>query len=168
MRRRAALAALLALAAMALPAAAPAGAGGPAGASPRADCVPTRHSKRVTVRKKVGKKGHRRVIRFKRTRVWWTCEPPPPNGLRVRAREWELSLSRSAVQAGDLRVELSNEGEDPHDLRIERGASTYSFDELEPGGRSEASFPLTPGTWKLYCSLPGHEGFGMSASLTVE
>ena len=146
------------------------GSGDPSGTAASSSCVWTQHSKRVTVRKKVGRKGHRHFRKLKRIKRWWTCEFPPvaPNRLRVRAREWSLVLSRPAVQAGDLTVELANEGEDPHNLNLELpGGQTYSIDDLDPGELEDGTFPLTPGTWRLYCSLPGHDEAGMHANLVV-
>jgi hypothetical protein len=166
--RRLSLVAVLALAGALVATEAPAAGGSAAAAA--TDCVWTQHSKKVTVRKKVGKKGHRHVRRIKRIKRWWTCDFPPvaPNRLRVRAREWSLLLSRGSVDAGDLTVELANEGEDPHNLHLELpGGASYSFEDLDPGQLAGETFPLTAGAWTLYCSLPGHEEAGMKASLMV-
>jgi plastocyanin len=109
-------------------------------------------------------------------------DPPatdPPSGptttaplgrLGVRAEEFKLTPSRTQLTAGDALVELQNAGEDAHDLHIEPtggGALTAAFPETDPGTRHKEQVSFTPGTYKLYCSLPGHEGLGMRATLTV-
>lgn len=101
--------------------------------------------------------------------------PPPAtepvvNHLQVPAREFSLSLSHSFLSAGSDVVELDNFGEDAHNLRIERTDGTGSavtFPTLEPGKVGRQSVALTPGSYHLYCTLPGHEAAGMSATLTV-
>jgi plastocyanin len=143
-------------------------------------CKPTEHSKRVVKRKRVvrhGKVRHRRVSRIKR---WTTCEPVPllppeptlPDRLQVKARDttmWTFLLSRPDVNAGDVTVELVNEGEDDHNLHLQQGGAgpEYYIPDVHSLERATATFNLTPGTWHLWCNLPGHEAAGMSANLLV-
>jgi hypothetical protein len=99
--------------------------------------------------------------------------PPPPKPLarlQVIAREYSLTLSRTAVAAGTVSVELDNFGQDPHDLRVERTDSPstgFAFTLAKPRTVSSQKLDLQPGDWKLYCTLPGHEALGMSARITV-
>jgi plastocyanin len=143
-------------------------------------CTPVEHSKRVVKRKRVvrhGKVRHRKVRRIKR---WTVCEPiplyppepTPPDRLQVKARDtafWTFLLSRPDVNAGDVTVELVNEGEDDHNLRMQQGGTgpLYSMPDISSFQRVTATFNLTPGTWHLWCSLDGHEAAGMSANLVV-
>jgi plastocyanin len=143
-------------------------------------CTPVEHSKRVVKRKRVvrhGKVRHRKVRRIKR---WTTCEPiplfppepTPPDRLQVKARDssgWYFLLSRPDVNAGDVTVELVNEGEDDHNLQMQQGGTgpLYSIPDISSFQRATATFNLTPGTWKLWCNLAGHEAAGMSANLVV-
>jgi uncharacterized cupredoxin-like copper-binding protein len=87
--------------------------------------------------------------------------------MQVVAREFSLTLSRQAVGAGVVAIELSNHGEDPHDLRVERADSGFNFTLTKPGERTTRKLDLGPGTWKLYCTLDGHAALGMSATFTV-
>ena len=99
--------------------------------------------------------------------------PPAPRPLarmKVVAREFSLTLSRQLVPAGTVAVELDNHGEDPHDLRVESAANAlagFNFALTKPGTFATRRLELGPGTWKLYCTLEGHEALGMSATLTV-
>ena len=97
--------------------------------------------------------------------------PPKPLGhLQVRAREFSLTLSRTTLGAGRVAVELDNLGQDPHDLRVERTddpGTGFDFALAKSGTRSTKQLDLGPGTWKLYCTLPGHDQAGMHAQVTV-
>jgi hypothetical protein len=97
-------------------------------------------------------------------------EPRPLSRVQVVAREFSLTLSRRTLAAGAVAIELSNHGEDPHDLRVERAANTlagFNFTLTKPGAITGRKLALAPGTWKLYCTLDGHAALGMTATLTV-
>jgi uncharacterized cupredoxin-like copper-binding protein len=186
---RAAAAALLAAAAL-VALASPAGAAGIAGASANGPCVWKKHSKRVT--KKVRR--HGKVRRTKRVKRWWTCVPvaaaapapapgptpqfpEPPDEepklahIGVKAKEWSYTLSRPEVTAGEVEIELQNQGEDPHDLNLEPdGAASGEPLQIPITGPSEhksARFTLPAGTYRLWCDLDEHDERGMHATLTV-
>lgn len=93
-----------------------------------------------------------------------------PARLQVQESEWDLTLSRAVVEPGQVIVEAVNNGEDPHDLKLVRegsGEEPLDLGGLTPGEIRAATFGLAAGSWKLYCSLPGHEALGMSATLAV-
>jgi uncharacterized cupredoxin-like copper-binding protein len=88
----------------------------------------------------------------------------------VREHEYRIGLSRLSVSAGTVIVELDNEGQDAHDLRVAPVGSeqpVLSFAELRSGGRATQTVTLRRGTYRLWCSLPGHEAAGMRALLRV-
>jgi uncharacterized cupredoxin-like copper-binding protein len=91
--------------------------------------------------------------------------------LQVVARDsgtWRLEKSRGTLLSGLVEVEFNNRfAEDPHDLRIARGGTTYAFDELDKGEAATEHFTLTAGTWRLWCGLPGHADLGMDTDVTV-
>ena len=159
------------------------------GTANAAECTWERHSKRVVKRVKSNGKV-RRVVRRK---VWWTCVPqalapttaptplppsdptpepePEANRLSVKGAEYYFVLSRPAVNAGELTVELNNQGEDPHNLNIRlegSDAEPLQIPETDPLQRSVATFDLPAGKYRLWCSLPEHEEKGMATSLVVE
>jgi len=160
-------------------------------------CLWQKHTKRVT--KKVKRRG--KVRRVKRTKRWWTCVPvpastaappviappppaPPPTeeeagprlerlGVKANDRQlpWSFTLSRPQVPAGELIVELQNQGEDPHDLNLElEGSSAGDPLQIPVTGSLEqrsARFTLPAGTYRLWCDLPEHDEKGMHAELLV-
>jgi hypothetical protein len=162
-----------------------------------ADCAWQRHAKRVV--KQVKRDNRiRRVVRMRRW--WTcdplpappaiaaapgalagpssqpTPEPePPPRRVSVRAEDdvaeaFGFSLSRTFVVAGEVTVELNNQGQDPHNLNVALAGSgnpPLEVGEAGPGENRVAHFSLSPGTYRLWCSLPQHEEWGMSVELEV-
>ena len=92
-----------------------------------------------------------------------------PSHLQVTQLEYRLVLSRGGIRAGTLNLEELDGGEDPHDLRLRRmgGGPTIYGRLLNPGRRWDAVVRLSPGTYKLWCSLPEHAKLGMHAVLRV-
>lgn len=97
-----------------------------------------------------------------------TTSPVDPARLQVTAREFTLTLSRPEIVAGPALMELVNRGEDPHDLRVRQGATALgALPETASGERGTLAVELAPGSYTLFCSLPGHEALGMTAALQV-
>jgi plastocyanin len=97
--------------------------------------------------------------------------PALPSFVSVGAKEFSLTLSRPLVAAGDVRVELRNNGEDPHNLVVspeDTHTPLASFSDLDPGLYERRTVALAPGRYKLWCSLEFHEGLGMSVTLRVQ
>jgi plastocyanin len=160
--------------------------------APTPGCTWQRHSK--TVIKHLRRHGQPR--RVKRVKHWWACEAQPsplqpqaalpatpaptaPPGeepapevghLGVKAVEYSYTLSRPEVSSGNVIVELNNQGEDPHNLVLEHeGTEDPELEIASTPSVSQASaeFSLSPGTYRLYCSLYKHEAKGMQATLVV-
>jgi plastocyanin len=159
--------------------------------APREGCTWHRHSKRVITHRR----RHGQVRSVKRTRHWWTCDPRPAapapdpllpvfpiaeppldesestvSHLSVKAVEWSYTLSRPEVTAGEVIVELDNQGEDSHNLKIQRegsGEPPLAVPEAAAAQRTTARLNLPPGTYHLYCSLFQHDEKGMHATLVV-
>jgi hypothetical protein len=95
-----------------------------------------------------------------------------PSRLFVAADEWSLVLSRASIAPGKALIQFQNRGEDPHDLRIRRmgGAGSLrvmGIGETEPSALQGLEVRLSPGRYRLWCSLPGHRAKGMRAILRV-
>lgn len=92
----------------------------------------------------------------------------PPSRLLVSAREFSLTLSRKKLAAGQSIVQLYDDGEDPHDLVLQRVGSNRTFEvgDVEPGETAELRLKLRRGSrYRLWCSLPRHAELGMFAAL---
>jgi hypothetical protein len=97
--------------------------------------------------------------------------PTLPAFVSVGAKEFSLTLSRPLVGKGSVRVELRNNGEDPHNLVVSpEGTHTplVSFSTLGPGTYERHTLALDPGSYQLWCSLEGHEARGMGVTLRVQ
>ena len=94
---------------------------------------------------------------------------PTPARLGVSAQEFHLTLSKPAVKAGVLEIELQNDGEDPHDLRVRcvGGSHTFAIPLTQPGKRRTVAIRVRPGRYRLWCSVADHRALGMQALLRV-
>jgi uncharacterized cupredoxin-like copper-binding protein len=87
----------------------------------------------------------------------------------VDETEFKITLpGASTLKAGSYDFEAKNTGKVAHDLVIDgpgvKGAKTPVFD----SGRTESlKVTLQPGTYDLYCSVPGHKQAGMDLKITV-
>jgi plastocyanin len=173
------------------------GANGASSAS-AAECTWQRHTKRVV--KQVRQRGRlHKVVRRKSwwtcnpvatptpppaatpipTPTLPSSEPPPieptpepeANRLAVKSVEYYYVLSRPKVKAGEVTVELNNQGEDPHNLNVRRegdAGEPLQIAETDSLQRNVATFDLPVGTYRLWCSLPEHDEKGMHTTLVVE
>ena len=93
-----------------------------------------------------------------------------PARLQVTAREFSLTLSRAAVPAGSVVIELLDLGQDAHNVHVRPSGGSSDVAALptvQPGGHYDQQVMLPAGTYTVYCSMPGHQQLGMAASLTV-
>jgi hypothetical protein len=94
-----------------------------------------------------------------------------PTAVGVGEREWRISLYRSEVPTGRVKLNVRNFGEDGHDLsvRTRGGKVLKSLPELDPGDTGTLRVRLRkPGRYVVFCSLAGHEARGMRAVLRVK
>jgi hypothetical protein len=94
---------------------------------------------------------------------------PAPARVLVFASEFRLSPSRRVVPAGRVWIQVSNIGEDDHDLAVRRadGRLVAITPVIRPGRVATLKMRLSPGRYTLVCTVAGHEGHGMTAPLTV-
>jgi hypothetical protein len=84
---------------------------------------------------------------------------------------FRFTLSRPAVAAGVVTVQLRNTDSGPHDLAIRPeagGDKIVHFEPVDPGGVHQQPVTLAKGRWYLFCSLEGHEAAGMHAVVRAE
>jgi plastocyanin len=100
--------------------------------------------------------------------------PSAPARVEVTAEDsggFRFVLSRSSVPAGKTIIEFVNHGQDEHNLNAAEGGEGEVVGTL-PNTPSRNHLSLTvnlkPGSYTLFCSLPGHAAKGMKATLTVE
>ena len=76
-----------------------------------------------------------------------TTAAPPPARVQVVAQEFAFSLSRRTIKTGDAIVELVNQGQDAHDLRMKRNGGTrvYTWPVVQAGNVRRPCVPASAG-----------------------
>ncbi|MCW2967112.1 MAG: hypothetical protein JWM71_884 [Solirubrobacteraceae bacterium] len=81
-----------------------------------------------------------------------------------------LSLTRTLLGSGSVTIQVRNASQDAHDLHIDTlsGTPVQSWDPIASGDPAVTkAVTLAPGTYRVYCSLPGHAALGMDTQITV-
>lgn len=82
----------------------------------------------------------------------------------------EFSITPQALEAppGDVKIVITNNGATPHNITV-KGSSQHTPD-IEPGSSATVDLGNRADgtTLNLFCSVPGHEQSGMTATLTVK
>jgi uncharacterized cupredoxin-like copper-binding protein len=85
----------------------------------------------------------------------------------AKETEFKIALPKVAVHAGRVSFDVQNDGKIPHDLVVEGNGIDEKTPLLDAGQSKTLSVDLKPGTYDLYCSVPGHKEAGMDVKLTV-
>jgi plastocyanin len=95
--------------------------------------------------------------------------PPVSTAVGVSQREFRLTPYRTRVPAGEVRFNVTNFGEDVHDLvvRDARGRVLRRSAEVKAGGRTVVRVKLRRGAYRLSCDVANHAQLGMRAAFTV-
>ncbi len=85
--------------------------------------------------------------------------------VQVTETEFRIALQGYNANARKFTFNVKNAGQIAHDLAIRGGPKTKL---IQPGGTATLTTTLEPGTYHLYCSVPGHEQAGMKIDITVK
>jgi plastocyanin len=87
----------------------------------------------------------------------------------VSLTEFALAPSALELSSGSYLFEGVNDGSLPHGLVIEGQGTRAGTDDISypPGTSQSFSIDLAPGTYDVYCPVPGHKEAGMSGTITV-
>lgn len=94
-------------------------------------------------------------------------------GTTVRTVEDEFSIkieSGDSLSAGKYRFAVVNRGKIGHDLAIEgEGLGEEPKTAIiDPGDEADLEADLKPGSYRFYCTVPGHAESGMETDVTVK
>ena len=94
--------------------------------------------------------------------------PPAPAGTVVVVGDDRLRFDAESytAPAGEIPFVLRNQGALPHTLLIE-DSSALDLEVRGAGDTAEGTATLEPGTYELFCDVPGHRAT-MQAELIVE
>jgi uncharacterized cupredoxin-like copper-binding protein len=90
--------------------------------------------------------------------------------INATLREWALDLDQTEVPAGRVVFNVTNAGQFAHNLTVEDSTGvigkTPNFGSAD--GVQTLELELTPGTYNIICSLPGHATRGQQNTLVVK
>ncbi|HEX9416300.1 MAG TPA: plastocyanin/azurin family copper-binding protein [Gaiellaceae bacterium] len=95
--------------------------------------------------------------------------PTGAKSVVVDETEFKITLpGGSTLKAGSYDFEAKNTGKLGHDLVVVGpGVDNEKTPVYDPGQTETLKVTLQPGTYDLYCSVPGHKQAGMDLKLTV-
>ncbi|HLF41219.1 MAG TPA: cupredoxin domain-containing protein [Acidimicrobiia bacterium] len=85
-------------------------------------------------------------------------------GLQVSGDEYSFEPATLTAEAGTVTITLKNTGTLEHDFTIDQPKLQVA---VLAGMAKTGSVEMDPGTYKFYCSVPGHEAVGMKGEMTV-
>ncbi len=91
-----------------------------------------------------------------------------PDRVMARGSEFDLVLSKTKVDPGRVIVQFFNDGEDPHDMMLQRlgRQRVVGSGVTASGGLVNLDLRLHKrSTYVLWCSLSDHRQLGMEATL---
>jgi uncharacterized cupredoxin-like copper-binding protein len=99
-----------------------------------------------------------------------TTEAAPGQQLEVSLIEWAIEPKNAEVQAGKVRFLVTNDGQFPHDLKIEvPGGPELKTPVFTPDeGAKTLDADLAAGTYRWLCTVGDHAERGMQGELTVK
>lgn len=91
--------------------------------------------------------------------------------LKIETASTGLAYSSDSAEAkaGNVTVDFSNGQPVPHDVAIETmNGEVLGQTETVSEGEDSTEIKLNPGTYKFFCTVPGHREAGMEGTLTVK
>src|SRR5439155_1026895 len=85
--------------------------------------------------------------------------------VQLTESEFKIVAASKQVKAGDITFKVKNDGKLAHDVAIAGTSERTKL--IPPGGTAELKVTLKPGTYELYCTVPGHKAAGMDLKVTV-
>jgi uncharacterized cupredoxin-like copper-binding protein len=88
--------------------------------------------------------------------------------VKISETEFKLDPSDPTVNAGTVTFDATNDGTTTHNLEIEGNGVEDVTDDLQPGDSGQLTVDLKPGSYEIYCAIPGHREQGMEGEVTVQ
>ncbi len=81
----------------------------------------------------------------------------------------EYNTKTLSAKAGKVTIAFTNMAPLSHDVSVESSSGqTLGATPIFSGGTKSLSLELKPGTYKFFCTVPGHRQAGMEGTLTVQ
>jgi plastocyanin len=91
--------------------------------------------------------------------------------LNVSETDFKLDPADPSVNAGEVTIKATNDGQTTHSLEVEGNGieETELPNDLAPGDSGELTVDLSkPGTYEWYCPIGNHRDLGMEGDITVK
>jgi uncharacterized cupredoxin-like copper-binding protein len=87
----------------------------------------------------------------------------------IQVADFKLNPATIEVKGTVLSLAVTNDGPTVHNVTIRQGSGPELFGtaDLKAGESETLVHDIAPGTYILYCDLPGHESLGIVGTLTV-
>jgi plastocyanin len=81
----------------------------------------------------------------------------------------KFDTSSLSAKAGKVTIDFTNQAAVEHDVTVASSSgAVVGATPIFQGGSKSVTLTLTPGTYKFYCSVPGHRQAGMEGTLVVK
>jgi plastocyanin len=101
-----------------------------------------------------------------------TAAPTATTALSLEANpqgQLKYNTSSLTAKAGKVAIDFKNMSPLGHNVTVESsGGGTLGATETFQGGSKTLTLNLKPGTYKFFCSVPGHRQAGMEGTLVVK
>jgi uncharacterized cupredoxin-like copper-binding protein len=90
--------------------------------------------------------------------------------IELSETDFKLNPSDPTVQAGEVTVKATNDGQVPHNIEVEGPSGEQELEsDLAPGDSGTLTVDLSkPGTYEWYCPVDNHKDMGMEGEITVK
>jgi plastocyanin len=90
-------------------------------------------------------------------------------GINLEVLDFTLQPLTVTVAGSDVQLDVTNSGPTVHNVTIrdDAGMILGATRDLRTGEAETLEAGVPPGTYVLFCSLPGHESLGIKGTLTV-
>ena len=86
----------------------------------------------------------------------------------IDEKEFSLTPSNPSVGSGAVTVTGKNVGTIVHTLEVEGNGVEKKTGNIQPGSSAALKLNLKPGTYEMYCTIPGHKQSGMQGKAVVK
>jgi uncharacterized cupredoxin-like copper-binding protein len=96
-----------------------------------------------------------------------TTSASAPTPVTATETEFKIALPKTTVSAGAYAFDVKNDGKIDHDFVVKGNGVDETTPTIGAGKSATLKVDLKPGTYDVYCSIPGHKQAGMDVKLTV-
>ncbi len=94
-----------------------------------------------------------------------TTPPAQATTVTVTETEFKFEPKDMTAKAGQVTFQIKNDGAVEHNFIIE--GTDVKLEAIQPGQTKTASATLAAGSYKVMCTIPGHQEAGMTGTLSV-